>query len=70
MSLHPTLHAITERIVRRSAASRAAYLAGIDAGLRDGLHELVDEASARHEALAREPVAQGSSLQGDGRARE
>lgn len=36
MSLHPTLHAITERIVRRSATSRAAYLAGIDAALRDG----------------------------------
>ena len=36
MSLHPQLHAITERIVRRSAASRAAYLAGIDAALRDG----------------------------------
>lgn len=36
MSLHPQLHAITERIVRRSAASRAAYLAGLDAALRDG----------------------------------
>lgn len=36
MSLHPQLIAITERIVRRSAASRAAYLAGIDAALRDG----------------------------------
>ncbi|MGH8089470.1 MAG: dihydroxy-acid dehydratase, partial [Stenotrophomonas sp.] len=36
MSLHPKLHAITERIVQRSAASRAAYLAGIDAALRDG----------------------------------
>ena len=36
MSLHPQLHAITERIVRRSAASRAAYLADIDAALRDG----------------------------------
>jgi phosphogluconate dehydratase len=36
MSLHPKLHAITERIVQRSVASRAAYLAGIDAALRDG----------------------------------
>jgi len=36
MSLHPKLHAITERIVQRSAASRAAYLAGVDAALRDG----------------------------------
>ena len=36
MSLHPRLHAITERIVRRSAPSRAAYLAALDAALRDG----------------------------------
>ena len=36
MSLHPRLHAITERIVRRSAPSRAAYLAAVDAALRDG----------------------------------
>ncbi|MCW0366062.1 Phosphogluconate dehydratase [Xanthomonas sacchari] len=36
MSLHPTLHAITERIRQRSAPSRRAYLAGIDAALRDG----------------------------------
>ncbi|KAG1408821.1 hypothetical protein G6F59_012192 [Rhizopus arrhizus] len=36
MSLHPQLHAITERVIRRSAASRAAYLAAIDAALRDG----------------------------------
>ena len=36
MSLHPKLQAITERIVQRSGASRAAYLAGIDAALRDG----------------------------------
>ncbi|MDH5833837.1 phosphogluconate dehydratase [Luteimonas kalidii] len=31
MSLHPVLHDVTERIRRRSRASRAAYLAGIDA---------------------------------------
>ena len=31
MSLHPILHDVTERIRRRSRASRAAYLAGIDA---------------------------------------
>ena len=31
MSLHPVLHDVTERICRRSRASRAAYLAGIDA---------------------------------------
>ncbi len=36
MSLHPQIHAITERIRQRSAPSRAAYLAGIDAALRDG----------------------------------
>ncbi|NIJ69677.1 phosphogluconate dehydratase [Xanthomonas sp. 60] len=36
MSLHPRLHAITERIVRRSAPSRAAYLATLEAALRDG----------------------------------
>jgi phosphogluconate dehydratase len=36
MSLHPQLQAITERVIRRSAASRAAYLAAIDASLRDG----------------------------------
>jgi len=31
MSLHPVLHDVTERIRRRSRASRAAYLAGIEA---------------------------------------
>jgi phosphogluconate dehydratase len=36
MSLHPKLEAITARIIARSAASRAAYLAGVDAALRDG----------------------------------
>lgn len=36
MSLHPQLQAITERVIRRSAASRAAYLAAIDASLREG----------------------------------
>jgi phosphogluconate dehydratase len=36
MSLHPNIHAVTERIRERSAPSRAAYLAGIDAALRDG----------------------------------
>ncbi len=36
MSLHPKLEAITARIIARSAASRAAYLAGLDAALRDG----------------------------------
>ncbi|WP_445392741.1 phosphogluconate dehydratase [Stenotrophomonas pavanii] len=36
MSLHPQLQAITERVIRRSAASRAAYLDAIDASLRDG----------------------------------
>ncbi|MDL5366404.1 phosphogluconate dehydratase [Xanthomonas sp. NCPPB 2654] len=36
MSLHPKIHAITERIRERSAPSRRAYLAGIDAALRDG----------------------------------
>ena len=36
MSLHPKIQAITERIVRRSAPSRAAYLAGIDQAVRNG----------------------------------
>jgi phosphogluconate dehydratase len=36
MSLHPRLHAITERIVQRSARTRAAYLEGIDAAHRQG----------------------------------
>ena len=31
MTLHPVLHAVTERIRQRSRASRAAYLAGIEA---------------------------------------
>ena len=31
MSLHPVLHEVTERIRQRSLASRAAYLAGIEA---------------------------------------
>ncbi|KAF1710528.1 phosphogluconate dehydratase [Pseudoxanthomonas kalamensis DSM 18571] len=31
MSLHPVLHQVTERIRQRSRASRAAYLAGIEA---------------------------------------
>ncbi|MCD7097270.1 phosphogluconate dehydratase [Stenotrophomonas sp. MMGLT7] len=36
MSLHPDIQAVTERIRRRSAPSRAAYLAGIEAAMRDG----------------------------------
>ena len=36
MSLHPQLQAITDRVIRRSAASRAAYLAAVDAALREG----------------------------------
>jgi phosphogluconate dehydratase len=36
MSLHPKIEAITERIVKRSAPSRAAYLAGIEAAVRNG----------------------------------
>jgi phosphogluconate dehydratase len=36
MSLHPKIEAITERIVKRSAPSRAAYLAGIDQSVRNG----------------------------------
>ncbi|HEY0333162.1 MAG TPA: dihydroxy-acid dehydratase, partial [Stenotrophomonas sp.] len=36
MSLHPNIQAVTERIRQRSAPSRAAYLASIDAALRDG----------------------------------
>ncbi|HET6397274.1 MAG TPA: phosphogluconate dehydratase [Pseudoxanthomonas sp.] len=36
MSLHPQIEAVTERIRRRSAASRAAYLAGIDEAVRNG----------------------------------
>ena len=36
MPLHPKFHAITERIRQRSAASRAAYLAGVEAAHRQG----------------------------------
>ncbi len=36
MTLAPAIHAVTERIRARSAGSRAAYLAGIDAAHRDG----------------------------------
>jgi phosphogluconate dehydratase len=36
MTLHPRLHEITERIRKRSADSRRAYLAGIDAAHREG----------------------------------
>ncbi|KAF1705339.1 phosphogluconate dehydratase [Pseudoxanthomonas kaohsiungensis] len=36
MSLHPKIEAITARIVKRSAPSRAAYLAGIDQAVRNG----------------------------------
>lgn len=36
MNLHPAIAAVTERIRKRSARSRAAYLAGIDAAHREG----------------------------------
>jgi phosphogluconate dehydratase len=36
MSLHPRIAAVTDRIRKRSAPSRAAYLAGIDAAHREG----------------------------------
>ncbi|KAF1687592.1 phosphogluconate dehydratase [Pseudoxanthomonas broegbernensis] len=36
MSLHPKIESVTERIRKRSAASRAAYLAGIEASVRSG----------------------------------
>ena len=36
MTLHPRLHEITERIRKRSADSRAAYLGGIDVAHREG----------------------------------
>ena len=36
MNLHPTIEAVTERIRRRSAPSRTAYLAGIDQAVRNG----------------------------------
>jgi phosphogluconate dehydratase len=36
MSLHPKIQAVTERIIQRSAASRRAYLAGIDEAVRNG----------------------------------
>ena len=36
MTLHPRFHDITERIRKRSADSRAAYLRGIDAAHREG----------------------------------
>ena len=34
--MHPKIEAVTERIIRRSAPSRAAYLAGIDQAVRNG----------------------------------
>ena len=36
MNLHPKIEAITERIRKRSAPSRAAYLAGIEEAVRNG----------------------------------
>ena len=36
MTLHPKLHEVTERIRKRSADSRSAYMAGIDAAHREG----------------------------------
>lgn len=36
MPLNPAIQAVTERVRQRSATSRAAYLAGIDATRRDG----------------------------------
>ncbi len=38
MSLHPTIAKVTNRIVERSRASRARYLAKIDAATSDGPH--------------------------------
>ena len=36
MSLHPVLHAVTQRIIERSRATRAAYLATARAAMRQG----------------------------------
>ena len=36
MSLHPVLHAVTQRIIERSRDTRAAYLAGARAAMRQG----------------------------------
>ena len=36
MNLHPQIEAVTERIRKRSAPSRAAYLAGIEQAVRNG----------------------------------
>ncbi|MBP7580441.1 MAG: phosphogluconate dehydratase [Vogesella sp.] len=36
MSLHPVLHAVTQRIIERSRDTRAAYLAGSQAAMRQG----------------------------------
>ncbi len=38
MSLHPTVAAVTDRIIERSRVSRARYLAKIDAAKSDGTH--------------------------------
>ena len=49
MSLHPVVHAVTERIRQRSARSRAAYLAAIDAMYRAGpLRERLSCANLAH----------------------
>ncbi|HHW4681954.1 MAG TPA: dihydroxy-acid dehydratase domain-containing protein, partial [Xylella sp.] len=36
MHLHPNIQAVTNHICQRSATSRASYLSGIDAALRNG----------------------------------
>ncbi len=36
MNIHPTVQAVTDRIIKRSATTRAAYLARIDQAISDG----------------------------------
>jgi len=36
MSMNPTIQKVTERIIKRSAKSRAAYLKAVEANIRPG----------------------------------
>lgn len=60
MSLDPRLRAITERIRDRSAASRSAYLAGIDAAHREGpQRSRLSCGNLAHAFAASEPTDKG-----------
>ena len=57
MSLHPRIEAVTQRIIERSAPSRAAYLAGIDAAHASGpLRTRLSCGNLAHAFAASEPT--------------